>query len=108
GLQIAAERSGRRLALIQCGRAPNEPIAEAYTSGAAAFAPSVRLIPVDSRVDADRRNAWAAGDLFVSLSDGIQETFGLTPVEAMAAGLPVVVSDWNGYRDTVRDGVEGF
>ena len=44
----------------------------------------------------------------MSLSDNIQETFGLTPVEAMAAGLPVVVSDWNGYKDTVRDGIDGF
>jgi hypothetical protein len=26
----------------------------------------------------------------------------------MAAGLPCVVSDWNGYKDTVRDGVDGF
>ena len=26
----------------------------------------------------------------------------------MAAGLPVVVSDWNGYKDTVREGVDGF
>ena len=26
----------------------------------------------------------------------------------MAAGLPVVVSDWDGYRYTVSDGVEGF
>ena len=40
--------------------------------------------------------------------DNIQETFGLTPLEAMAAGLPVVVSDWDGYRFTVRDGIEGF
>jgi len=30
------------------------------------------------------------------------------PIEAMAAGLPVVVSDWDGYKDTVRDGVDGF
>jgi len=26
----------------------------------------------------------------------------------MAAGLPCVVSDWDGYRDTVRDNVDGF
>ena len=26
----------------------------------------------------------------------------------MARGLPVVVSDWDGYRDSVRDGVDGF
>lgn len=51
---------------------------------------------------------WAAADMFVSLSDNIQESFGLTPLEAMASGLPVVVSDWDGYRDTVTDGVEGF
>ena len=44
----------------------------------------------------------------MSLSDNVQETFGLTPVEAMAAGLPCVVSDWNGYRDTVADGETGF
>jgi hypothetical protein len=26
----------------------------------------------------------------------------------MAAGLPAVVSDWDGYRDTVRHGMDGF
>ena len=51
---------------------------------------------------------WAAGDIFCSLSDNIQESYGLTPVEAMAAGLPAIVSDWDGYRDTVRNGVEGL
>jgi len=46
--------------------------------------------------------------VFCSLSDNIQETFGIVPIEAMAAGLPVVVSDWDGYKDTVRHGVDGF
>ncbi|MEK9725561.1 MAG: glycosyltransferase [Rhodospirillaceae bacterium] len=32
----------------------------------------------------------------------------MTPIEAMPAGLPCVVTDWNGYRDTVRDGEDGF
>ena len=26
----------------------------------------------------------------------------------MAAGIPVIVSDWDGYRHTVTDGLEGF
>ena len=26
----------------------------------------------------------------------------------MAAGVPLVVSDWNGYRDLVRNGIDGF
>ncbi|HUY68656.1 MAG TPA: glycosyltransferase family 4 protein [Alphaproteobacteria bacterium] len=51
---------------------------------------------------------WAAGDIFFSLIDNMQESFGLTPIEAMAAGLPRVVSDWDGYRDSVVDGEDGF
>ena len=63
---------------------------------------------VDGRDAEIRRRAWSAADLFTSLSDNIQETFGLPPVEAMAAGLPVVITDWNGYRDTLEDGVQGI
>jgi hypothetical protein len=63
---------------------------------------------LDGRIAAERQKAWAVADVFCSLSDNIQETFGITPIEAMAAGLPVVVSDWDGYKDTVRDGIDGF
>ena len=45
---------------------------------------------------------------FCSLADNIQESFGLTPIEVMAAELSVAASDWDGYRDTVRDGVDGY
>lgn len=55
-----------------------------------------------------RHLLFACADIFVSPSDNIQETFGLTPIEAMACGVPQVVSDWNGYRDTVRHGETGF
>lgn len=51
---------------------------------------------------------WAGADIFASLSDNIQESFGLTPIEAMAAGLPAIITDWNGYRGSVRDGQDGF
>lgn len=51
---------------------------------------------------------YSAADIFVSFSDTLQENFGLTPVEAMASGLPVVVSDWAGYRETVIHGETGF
>ncbi|MBL0403021.1 glycosyltransferase family 4 protein [Microvirga aerilata] len=49
---------------------------------------------------------WTANEQIAE--DNIQETFGLTPIEAMAAGLPVVVIDWDGYKDTVRNGIDGF
>ena len=50
----------------------------------------------------------AACDLFVSPADNIQETFGLSILEAMAAAKPVVASDFSGYRDLVKHGVTGF
>jgi len=45
---------------------------------------------------------YSAADIFVSPADNIQETFGLVLVEALAAGLPIVASDWSGYRDIVN------
>ena len=55
-----------------------------------------------------RHKLFAAADVFTSPIDNLQETFGITPVEAMAAGTPQIVSDWDGYRDTVVDGVTGY
>ncbi len=51
---------------------------------------------------------YSAADVFVSPVDNVQETFGNAPIEAMAAGIPQVVSDWDGYRDTVVHGTSGF
>jgi len=93
---------------IEAGVFPNEAIRAGFLAAQKALAPSVRFIWVDGQNDLRYRQAWQAADAFVSLSDNIQETFGLTPVEAMAAGLPVVVSDWNGYKETVRVGIDGF
>jgi glycosyltransferase involved in cell wall biosynthesis len=106
--QRAAEGTGQAMALIFSGWFPNAEVEAAFRTGAAQFAPDVRVIFLEGREQAQKDRAWAAADIFVSPSDNVQETFGLTPIEAMAAGLPVVVSDWDGYKDTVRDGVDGF
>ena len=32
----------------------------------------------------------------------------VSSVVCIETGLPVVVSDWNGYQDTVRDDIDGL
>lgn len=108
-LEEAARRQrGSRVILIECGWFANASLQAAFDEACAALCPSVQVVRLDGRDASARRTAWACADVFCSLADNIQETFGLTPIEAMAAGLPVVVSDWDGYRDTVRDKVDGF
>jgi glycosyltransferase involved in cell wall biosynthesis/tetratricopeptide (TPR) repeat protein len=107
-LEAAAKRTGKRLHLIQAGWFANEFIEKEFRDGIRTYAPSVNGIFLDGRKPEIRFKVWHAADVFTSLSDNIQETFGLTPIEGMAAGLPVVVSDWDGYRDTVRPNIDGF
>lgn len=48
----------------------------------------------------------AISDLHVLLSD--KEAFGLVALEAMATGVPSVVSDAGGLPEVITDGVDGF
>ncbi len=97
-----------KVLLVECGWHATEAIAKDFAAAARLACPSLRCLTLDSRDDAARLAGWASADVFCSLSDNIQEAFGLTPVEAMAAGLPAIVSDWDGYKDTVRDGLDGI
>ena len=65
-----------------------------------------RLIPRPD--DAARKALYAAADVFLSPSDNLQETFGLTILEAGLSSLPVVASSFDGYRDLVDDGENGI
>lgn len=59
-------------------------------------------------IDDERKNQWlSACDMVLSLSDNIQESFGLVPLEAMVNGKAIVLSDWNGYSELVEDGISG-
>jgi hypothetical protein len=106
--EAAAVRTGRRVHLLIAGWFAGERSDRGTRRALTDLAPTVTSHILDGRDPEIRRAIWSAGDVFVSLVDNIQETFGLTPIEAMAAGLPVVASDWDGYRETVRDGIDGF
>lgn len=107
-LEKAAKATNKKIHLIQAGWFEDEDQEFSFKNTAALFSPSVKAIFLDGRQFGIRKGIWSAGDIFISLADNIQETFGLTPIEAMAAGLPVIVSDWNGYRETVRHEIDGF
>jgi glycosyltransferase involved in cell wall biosynthesis len=107
-LEQAAQISGKPIAWVQAGWGQSVDSEKAYHDQSRSLCPSIDYHVVDARKPDARFSIWSVGDIFISLSDNIQETFGLTPVEAMAAGIPCVVSDWDGYRDTIRHGIDGF
>jgi UDP-glucose:(heptosyl)LPS alpha-1,3-glucosyltransferase len=49
---------------------------------------------------------YAASDIFALLSDF--DTFGMTVLEAMASGLPVIVSPTVGAKDMIIDDQQGY
>ncbi len=49
---------------------------------------------------------YAAADVYVSPS--LEDAFGLPPLEAMACGLPVIVSSRAGVCELITDGVDGI
>jgi hypothetical protein len=108
GLAEAARATGKNVHLMLSGWAANEAIMNSFLEGARTLAPGVRTSVVDSLAPERRYSIWHAADIFSSPADNIQETFGLTLVQAMACGLPVVASDWNGYRDIIADGETGY
>jgi glycosyltransferase involved in cell wall biosynthesis len=107
-LERAVQRCGAPIYWVNAGWAGSDEELAAYHDAARALCPSVPYRIVDGRPPEARYSIWSVADFFISFSDNIQETYGLTPVEAMAAGLPCVVTDWDGYRDTVRHGEDGF
>jgi glycosyltransferase involved in cell wall biosynthesis len=66
-----------------------------------------RLVLSERAEPALRALYFAAADVFVFPGESTIETFGNTVVEAMTSGLPVIVSDWDGLRMHVHDGVNG-
>jgi glycosyltransferase involved in cell wall biosynthesis len=108
GVAEAARRSGKKVHLVMSGWAANDSIQKAFVSGARDFAPGLRVSFADSLSPEDRTGIWHAADIYTSLPDNIQESFGLVIAQAMACGLPVVASDWNGYRDQVAEGETGL
>lgn len=101
-------KKDQKIHIIQTGWFPNEPVKDIFINEGKKICPSINFHFLDGTDQHKKHKTLAAGDIFISLSDNIQETFGITPLEGMASKLPVIVSDWNGYRSTVRNDLDGF
>ena len=101
-------KDDQKIHVIQTGWFANDFVKDAFIEEGKEICPSIEFHFLDGKDQNNKLKTLAAGDIFISLSDNIQETFGLTPLEGMASGLPVIVSDWNGYKTTVRDNIDGF
>lgn len=67
--------------------------------------PGVRIVGhVDSREELAKLYQQGSVFVFPSVEDG----FGMVVTEAMACGVPVIISDNTGARDVVRHGENGF
>jgi len=107
-LEKASKQAQKKIVLIECGWYANNKLKNAFEEASEYLCPNIRIVKANGNEIGVKHKALAAADIFCSFADNIQETFGITPVEAMASGLPVVVSDWDGYKDIVREGIDGF
>lgn len=93
--------AGQRLHAVFCGVFRDAYSRKVFEEGARVMMPEVGFLLLDGASAAERKAALSAADAFLFAIDNIQETFGLAPLEGMAAGLPVLTTDWDGMKDTV-------
>ncbi len=65
---------------------------------------TIKLRPTEQ----EKIELFQTADIFISIADNPQETFGITLLEAGACGLPTVASDYDGYRDIIVHGETGL
>jgi phosphatidylinositol alpha-mannosyltransferase len=96
--QIVEARPGARLTVA--GDGPLRPVYERLAR------PLGRSVSFVGRVNGDRPAHYARADLY--LCPTTKASFGITLLEAMACGTPMLVSDITGFRELVGDGTEAM
>ncbi|GAB7080449.1 glycosyltransferase family 4 protein [Megalodesulfovibrio paquesii] len=97
-----------RLTLVLAGWTDTKDPGPADTWAALARNLGLHVTLLKRPQPAQKQDCFLAADCFISPSDSVQETFGITILEAGLAGLPVVASDFDGYRDLVVHGETGL
>ncbi len=101
-LRQTSPLGGRLLLALAGGLGPDDVV---YMQRVRALVDALGLrerVRIIDNLDEDKKaDVLAAADLFVSLARNPQESFGIALLEAQAAGLPIVASDWNGYPEVL-------
>lgn len=106
-LEAAQQKLGpeTNIHFLACGYYKDSYSRRVFENGARTLMPSVSFSVHDGTQPAAPFETLSASDIFVFAIDNFQETFGIAPIEAMAAGLPVIATDWDGIKDTVSEDV---
>jgi UDP-glucose:(heptosyl)LPS alpha-1,3-glucosyltransferase len=97
---VQKEKAASGLRLLVAGKGNRDP----YQALARRLGIEKRLI--FAGVTREVETYYLASDIFVMPS--VFDTFGMAVLEAMAAGLPVIITRKVGARDLLTDGVQGF
>jgi phosphatidylinositol alpha-mannosyltransferase len=84
--------------LVVAGDGPLRPLYERLAR------PVAERVQFLGRVNGDRPDVYSSADLY--LCPTTKASFGITLLEAMACGTPLVVSDITGFRELVSGGTE--
>ncbi len=98
---VANLPAGVKMHVVMCGQFRQAYAREVFEKGAARLMPDVGFLLLDGAKPETPQQALSGADVFLFMIDNIQEAFGLAPIEGMAAGLPVLGSDWDGLKDTI-------
>ena len=102
-------RAGRRLGLnLKCLVVGEGDLKEKYIKMAQELGIQDHVQFLGNVPHAQLPDYYRNADLFVFPSVSRAEAFGLVVLEAMASGLPVIVSNLPGVRTLVEEGVNGF
>jgi glycosyltransferase involved in cell wall biosynthesis len=91
---------------LNCDSGPCAPELKRLKSIAAEEGVSDQVVFTGPKPHSALKHYYSASDIFISTP--WYEPFGITPIESMACGTPVIGSDVGGIKFTVADGVTGF
>jgi len=105
--QKASEKSGRSIAIVMCGKFTNDKVKSAFRDLGFKECPDVKIMIIDEMTGENMMLARSCADIFCDMPDSFSGALSNYVLEAMAVGLPVVVSDFGALKEMVDENV-GF